>query len=82
MKSLTLAALLLAAVPAPVLAQGAADAAQVEAYGPAIPSSASRFGAAREFSARALVPAPFARPAGREHPQIDQQAVPEAASPN
>ncbi|MBN8942637.1 MAG: hypothetical protein J0H01_24255 [Rhizobiales bacterium] len=85
MKTFTLAAILLVAVSAPVLAQGGADAAQLEAqvdaYGPAMPSSSPRIGAAREFSARAVTVAPIARPAGRALP-IDLQAVPEVASPN
>lgn len=80
MKTFTLAALLLAAVSAPVLAQGGADAAQVEAYDAAVPSPAPRIGIAREFSARAIA-APVARRAGRALP-IDLQAVPEVASPN
>ncbi|MGL4288809.1 MAG: hypothetical protein ACRCVA_20840 [Phreatobacter sp.] len=82
MKSLALAAILLVAVSAPVLAQGAADAAQFEAHSPAIPSSAPRSGVAREFSARPAIAAPIVRPTGREQLQIDQQAVPAVASPN
>ncbi|MBN8942636.1 MAG: hypothetical protein J0H01_24250 [Rhizobiales bacterium] len=81
MKTFTLAVLLLAAISAPALAQGGADAAQVEAYDLGVQSSAPRIGVAREFSARAIA-APIARPAGRELPQIDRQAVPEVASPN
>lgn len=81
MKTFTLAALLLVAVSAPVFAQGGADVAQVEADGPAIPSSMPRIGVAREFAARAIM-APIARPAGVEQLPIDRQAVPEVASPN
>ncbi|MGL4288808.1 MAG: hypothetical protein ACRCVA_20835 [Phreatobacter sp.] len=82
MKTFTLAAILLVAVSAPVLAQGGADAAQVEAYSPAIPSSAPRPGLAREFSGRAIMAAPVARVIGSEPLPIDRQAVPAVASPN